>query len=252
MKITVLGSGSAFSSPRRFNSCYFVESGSRKFLLDCGSDAMRAMQKAAIDFFSVDSIFITHMHADHSAGLPGVLTAMHVMGRKEPLKVYLPYTQTEFAGLWLANMFIFAEKWSFGFSLIPLKSGKLNLGDGAELQFIETKHLEKYSEQAERLGIVAVSFAVIVREGGKRFYFSSDLSSLKEAAQHIAGGVSFLEATHPPLEEVAAVSGNNEAGIYFTHIPMELEDGGEWREKLDGKFGIKRLNSVYDGQVIVL
>ncbi|HQT92843.1 MAG TPA: ribonuclease Z [Candidatus Kryptobacter bacterium] len=252
MKITVLGSGSAFSSVRRFNSCYFVEAGKNRFLIDCGSDAMRAMQKAEIDFFSVDRIFITHMHADHSAGLPAVLTAMHVLGRKQPLKVYLPFTQIDFAKLWLANMFIFVDRLTFEVTLLPLSPGNLELEGGVGLEFIQTKHLDKYLEYAAPLGIVAVSFSVLVTEGKKKFFFSSDLASLEEASGYMEGGVSFVEATHPPLEEVAAISGRRSSEVYFTHIPRELEEGGEWRRDLAIKFGIKELRSVHDGQVIVI
>lgn len=251
MKIVVLGSGSAFSSPDRFNSCYYIEAGDDKFMIDCGSDAMRAMQKASIDFFSVQKIFVTHMHADHAAGLPAVLTAMHVQERKEPLKVYIPYSQIEFAGLWFANMFIYNERMSFDISLVPLNPGILKLGENVELEFNETRHLDKYREYAEAVGIRPVSYSVSVREGSKKFFFSSDLASLEEVENGLAGGVSLIEATHPPLNEVAALSRNG-AGVYFTHIPKELEDGGEWRAELAANFGIKGLRSVHDGQTIVL
>ncbi len=251
MKIVVLGSGSAFSSRSRHNSCYFVEAGGEKFLLDCGSDAMRAMQDAKVDFFAVDRIFITHMHADHSAGLPAVLTAMHVLERKKSLTVYIPFSQIEFARWWLANMFIYNGRMSFDVALVPLRPGVLKYG-GVELEFIKTRHLEKYAEYAERFGIVPLSFSVIVREGAKKFFFSSDLASLEEVKSLLDGGVSLVEATHPTLEEVAALSRGRDIDIYLTHIPMELEDGGEWRAELKARFGIAKMNSVSDGQVIVL
>ena len=251
MKIVVLGSGSAFSSRSRHNSCYYVEAGKEKFLLDCGSDAMRAMQDANVDFFAVDRIFITHMHADHSAGLPAVLTAMHVLERKRPLAVYIPFSQIGFARLWMANMFIYNERMSFGISLLPLHPGVLNLED-VELEFIKTQHLEKYSQYARSFGIDPLSFSVIVREGAKKFFFSSDLASLEEVKDRLDGGVSFIESTHPALDEVAALSEVKNAGVYFTHIPMELEDGGEWKSELEARFSIRDLNSVSDGQVIVL
>lgn len=252
MKVTVLGSGSAFSSPQRFNSCYFIEVGENKFMIDCGSDAMRAMQSADVDFFSIQEIFITHMHADHSAGLPAVLTAMHVQERRKPLKVHIPFTQVEFASLWLANMFIYNGRMSFEISLLPLKPGVMGLRQDVELEFVRTMHLDKYTKYAEGFGITPVSFSVIVRESKKRFFFSSDLASLEEARNYLDGGVSFIEATHPPLEEVAALSGNRNDNIYFTHIPKELEDGGEWKEELAAKFGVNELKLVHDGQVIVL
>lgn len=252
MRIVILGSGSAYSSPSRFNSCYYVEAGEEKFVIDCGSDALRAMQKQGIDLFAVREIFITHMHADHAAGLPAVLTAMHVAERRAPINVYIPFSQVEFARLWLANMFIYNERMSFETTLLPLNPGIVRLGGNVELEFLQTRHLEKYLKHAEDLGINPVSFSVVVREGGKRFFYSSDLASIEETNGRLKDGASLVEATHPALGEVASLAKNGSTNVYFTHIPMELEEGGEWRKELAAKFGIEELNAVRDGQVIVL
>lgn len=252
MKIVVLGSGSAYSAPGRFNSCYYVEAEKEKFLIDCGSDALRAIQQAGVDLFAIRQIFVTHMHADHAAGLPSVLTAMHVAERKDPVKVYIPFTQVEFVRLWLANMYVYNERMSFETTLVPLKPGIVGLGKNVELEFVQTGHLEKYRKYADDFGINPVSFSVAVRENEKRFFFSSDLASLEETNGHLKDGISLVEATHPALEEVASFAKAGGAGIYFTHIPMELEDGGKWRLELAAKFGIEKLNAVRDGQVFVL
>ncbi len=236
----------------RFNSCYFIEVGKGKFLIDCGSDAMRAMQRAGIEFMTIGEIYITHMHADHAAGLPAVLTAMHVEGRKDPLKVYIPHTQVEFAETWLANMFIYRDRMSFDFSLLPLDSGVLKLERDVTIEFSPNKHLDKYSKYAAPLGIIPAGYSVTVREGGKRFFFSSDLASLEEVKDNLGGSVSFIEATHPPLKEIAQIAADGKKSLYFTHIPQELEEGAEWRRELASAYGIDEFNSVHDGQVIVL
>ena len=250
MKITVLGSGSAFSSPTRFNSCYVLEAAGEKFMIDCGSDAMKALQKGGVGLSSVRNIFITHMHADHAAGLPAVLTAMHVHGRRAPISVHIPFTQLDFAKTWLANMFIYDERLSFRISLEPLKPGVVRLGSPVELEFFHTRHLQKYEKYAASFGIEPVSYAVIVREGEKVFFFSSDLASLDEVKGRLDGCVSLVEATHPNLDEVASLMTGGSGSVYFTHIPQELEEGGEWRAELAARFGVKEFRSVSDGQVI--
>ncbi|MCL5268253.1 MAG: ribonuclease Z [Bacteroidetes bacterium] len=252
MKITVLGSGSAYSDSHRFNSCYLVEASDDRFLLDCGSDALRALQNADVDPSSIQKIFITHMHADHCGGLPAVLTAMHVLGRKEPIEVYIPFTQLDFVSLWLDNFFIFNDRMSFKISLLPLAGGEIKLSDCVRLEFVQTNHLVKYMELSKAAGINPVSFSVVVREEGKKFFFSSDLDSLDEVKSHIRDSVSLIEATHPSLDEIAALAGERSGVLYFTHIPMELENDGEWRKKLSLEFGIQKLNLVQDGQVLTL
>lgn len=249
MKITVLGSGSAFSDLSRLNSAYLVESVNQCFMIDCGSDAVRALQKAEVDFFSIQHIFLTHMHADHCAGLPAVLTAMHVLDRREPVRVHVPATQLDFVKSWLANLFIYNERWSFKFDLLPLEAGKKNLGDNVELEFIPTNHLAKYIEPALKAGIDPLSFAVVVRERNKSFFFSSDIGSIGEIDSRIEGSLALIEAAHPELGEIAQISKKANDNIFFTHIPQELEPGGKWRKELREKFGVGRINAVHDGQI---
>ena len=250
MKITVLGSGSAFSSLSRFNSSCFVEAGMNKFLIDCGSDALRAIQKAGVALLSIQKIFITHLHADHCGGVPAVLTAMHVLGRKEPVEVYIPSTQLEFTKIWLANVFIYNKKMSFETMLLPIEGGEINLRGDVKLEFMQTNHLEKYLEYAEKAGINARSFSMIVREGNKKFFFSSDVGSIDEITQHLDGSLSLIEAAHPTLEEMADISRKKSNSVFFTHIPQELETRGTWRKELHSKFGVEKLNIVHDGQVL--
>jgi hypothetical protein len=249
MKITVLGSGSAFSDSRRFNSAYLVEDGDLCLMIDCGSDALRALQNAKIDLFSVQDIYLTHMHADHCGGLPAVLTGMDVLKREKKLTVHVPAPQLAFVRSWLANLFIFNERMSFETEMIPLNAGKIRLGNGIELEFVETRHLDKYAEIARRSGIASMSFSVIVRKAEKVFFFSSDVASIDEIELHLDASLSFVEASHVGLEGIARVSGKRNESIFFTHVPQELEAGGIWRKELNERFGVKKPNMVYDGQV---
>lgn len=252
MRVTVLGSGSAFSSPDRHNSCYLIEAGGNKLLLDCGSDAMRALQSAKVDLFSIQKIFITHMHADHCGGLPAVLTAMHVLERKDPVEVYIPFSQVDFVKIWLANFFMYNGRMSFAVSLLPLKAGEIELSDAVKLEFHATRHLEKYLEMSGGTSIAPLSFSVVVREGDRTFFFSSDLNSIDEANPYIDSSVSLIEATHPTLQEIARLTRGGGTSLFFTHIPQELEADGEWTKRLESEFGIRNLNTVQDGQVLTV
>jgi len=72
-----------------------IRRGSDTLLFDCGEGAQQQMMRAKTGF-TVDAVFITHWHADHYLGLPGLVQTMSFMGRKEPLYVYGPRWVFEF------------------------------------------------------------------------------------------------------------------------------------------------------------
>lgn len=59
-------------------------------LIDCGEGTQIAVQKAGLSLKSVDKLLITHLHADHISGLPGLLLTMGNAGKTEPLSIVGP------------------------------------------------------------------------------------------------------------------------------------------------------------------
>src|SRR5690606_25422127 len=91
MKITFLGTGDAFGSGGRLNTCFHVVSTSHTFLVDCGSSSMIAMRKFGIEPNEIDFVLITHCHGDHFGGLPYlILDAQLISRRTRPLIVAGP------------------------------------------------------------------------------------------------------------------------------------------------------------------
>ena len=91
MRLTVLGSGDAFSSGGRLPSCYLVESGQTRFLLDCGPSILPALKRAGLSSNYFPVVFISHLHGDHMGGLPFLLLdAIFPAGRKQPLTMVGP------------------------------------------------------------------------------------------------------------------------------------------------------------------
>ena len=91
MKLTVVGCGDAFGSGGRLQTCYLAEHASGRFLIDCGATALIGCARAGIDPNSVPTIFISHLHGDHYAGLVWwMLHAQHVGKRTTPLTIVGP------------------------------------------------------------------------------------------------------------------------------------------------------------------
>ena len=91
MKLTVVGCGDAFGSGGRLQTCYLVDDGPKRFLIDCGATALIGLNRLRIDPNSIETIFISHLHGDHFAGLVWwMIHAKHVAKRTSPLTVVGP------------------------------------------------------------------------------------------------------------------------------------------------------------------
>jgi ribonuclease BN (tRNA processing enzyme) len=91
MKLTVVGCGDAFGSGGRLQTCYLVETGNRRFVIDCGATTLIGFSRLGIDPNTVETVFISHLHGDHYSGLVWWLVhAQHVAKRTTPLTVVGP------------------------------------------------------------------------------------------------------------------------------------------------------------------
>src|SRR5262249_38415725 len=91
MKLTIVGCGDAFGSGGRLQSAYYVEGPAPPFLIDCGATALIGLSRLSIDPNGIETIFISHLHGDHYAGLVWWLVhAQHVGKRTAPLTVVGP------------------------------------------------------------------------------------------------------------------------------------------------------------------
>ena len=92
VSVTFLGSGDAFGSGGRLNTCFLVRSPETCFLIDCGASSLVAMKKYGVDRSDVDIILITHFHGDHFGGVPFfLLDARQVQHRTGPLIIAGPH-----------------------------------------------------------------------------------------------------------------------------------------------------------------
>lgn len=90
LDICLLGTGGMMPMPERFlTACLFRLNG-KLLLIDCGEGTQVTMKILGWGFKKIDCICITHFHADHISGLPGLLLTIGNAGRTEPLTIIGP------------------------------------------------------------------------------------------------------------------------------------------------------------------
>lgn len=94
LAVTFLGTGGSVPSARRSTASVLVARGGERLLFDCGEGTQRQMQRS-LGLVQVDEIYLTHFHADHIMGLPGLLKTYDLTDRQVPLKVYGPQGLSE-------------------------------------------------------------------------------------------------------------------------------------------------------------
>ena len=88
-KVVLLGTSSAMPTPERNNSGIFLQYKGKGFLFDCGEGINRQIMKAGLNIYSLDYIFISHLHTDHTLGLIGVIETLD-MHDKSKIKIFSP------------------------------------------------------------------------------------------------------------------------------------------------------------------
>lgn len=89
-ELLILGTSSASPTSDRNPSAQLLNISERYFLIDCGEATQIQLRKYKAKFQSIDHILISHLHGDHFFGLPGLLSSMHLLGRKQSLSIYAP------------------------------------------------------------------------------------------------------------------------------------------------------------------
>ncbi len=89
--VVLLGTGMPRPDPEASGPATAVVVGGRVFLVDAGPGVERRLAAAHLPIDGVTALFVTHLHSDHTLGLPDLIFTSWVMGRKTPLAAYGPH-----------------------------------------------------------------------------------------------------------------------------------------------------------------
>ena len=137
MDLSLFFAGTAGSVPtaRRGLPAILFRRGGDRLLFDCGEGTQRQLLKT-VGLPDIDDVFLTHLHADHWLGLPGMLKSFELRDRDAPLTVYGPPG----TGTLMATMRIVYGRLRYPFSVVELEAGEVVHFDGYEITSFNVNH----------------------------------------------------------------------------------------------------------------
>jgi ribonuclease Z len=135
--LSVFFAGTAGSIPtaRRGLPALLVRRGGDRILFDCGEGTQRQLV-SSVGLADLTEIFLTHFHADHWLGLPGLLKTFDLRGRERALAVYGPPGLRELVVMALR----LAGRVRFELQLIELEPGQTLERDGYNIAAVQVRH----------------------------------------------------------------------------------------------------------------
>lgn len=147
------GTGGMIPLLNRWLACCWIEDNGKAFLIDCGEGTQIALKKSGCKINRLKTLMITHFHADHVAGISGLLIALGNSGKKTALHIIGP------AGLKkvMSFMLLFTSDLPYEIKIIEIadsKTGKIETGDAedTEVSYLMLSH-----------GLMCLGYSVTVK-----------------------------------------------------------------------------------------
>jgi ribonuclease Z len=98
LDLVFLGTSGSMPTAQRAPAAILVRRGGDRLLFDCAEGTQRQLLRSSVGLVDFAEIFLTHFHADHVLGLPGMLKTFALRGRERPLVIYGPRGLVELMG----------------------------------------------------------------------------------------------------------------------------------------------------------
>jgi len=121
---------------QRAPAALMLRRGGEQLLFDCAEGTQRQLLRSSVGLRDLEEIFVTHFHADHVLGLPGMLKTFSLRGREVPLAVYGPRGLVDLLG----SLKRVVGKLSYELRLVELSPGDVLERDGYRLATFAVRH----------------------------------------------------------------------------------------------------------------
>jgi ribonuclease Z len=136
LDLVFLGTAGSMPTAQRAPAALLVRRGGERLLFDCAEGTQRQLLKSSVGLVDLPEIFITHFHADHVLGLPGMFKTFALRGRDLPLDVYGPRGLVDL----LASLKRVVGKLSYEVELHELEPGDVLERSGYRLATFGVRH----------------------------------------------------------------------------------------------------------------
>jgi ribonuclease Z len=154
LDLVFFGTAGSMPTANRAPSAILVRRGGDRLLFDCGEGTQRQLLRSTVGLIDLREIFLTHYHADHYLGLPGMLKTFALRGRDVPIQIFGPTGLTE---LFSSLRRIFG-KLSYEYELVTLEPGDLVARGEYSIETFAPDH-----------GLAAIGYAIVEQPRPGRF-----------------------------------------------------------------------------------
>jgi ribonuclease Z len=154
LDVVFLGTSGSTPTAQRALAATLVRRGGERLLFDCAEGTQRQLLRCDVGLAELEEIFLTHFHADHYLGLPGMLKTYSLRGRDLPLTIYGPPGLREL----LTTLRRIFGRLTYSVETVELEPGARLERDGYRLETFTVDH-----------GVAAVGYALVEGERPGRF-----------------------------------------------------------------------------------
>jgi ribonuclease Z len=154
LDLVFLGTAGSMPTAQRAPAALLVRRGGDRLLFDCAEGTQRQLLRSSVGLVELGEIFVTHFHADHILGLPGLFKTFSLRGRERPLEVHGPRGLVDLLG----SLKRVVGKLSYEVRVVELEPGDVLERDGYRLAAFEVSH-----------GVPAVGWSLIEATRPGRF-----------------------------------------------------------------------------------
>lgn len=230
VKLTFIGSGSAFTTDN-YQSNVLLENTNypeTKLLVDCGGDARFAIRDIGLSYLDIDSIYISHPHADHIGGLEWVAFSRKFDTRCKKPTLYISKSLKK--EIWLNSLSAglsslqgeFCDLSTF-FNVCPIRTNGSFTWADIKFQIVQTIHVVNGFE-------LMPSFGLMFELCGKKIYYTSDTQfcpnqlhdfyKMADIIYHDTETAPFFSGVHAHYKELVTLPPEIKGKMWLYHYQM--------------------------------